>query len=529
MGAILLASATAAAFLGSACGPRQEGAAPRPSSAEELPAPVPARDDPRSAFETRSWIEGLGEAIAGGPARLALRGGPMLAGPAGIAFGAGKLAVLAVEGAAGPELLALGPGGDRVAAAGLPARPLLLVASEAYCALSCSDGSLACYSIIESEGRAQLEKRWAIPGRLATLLMPLPDPGLEGGGPRLAVAFEGGDLECLDLASGRRIWGNGLGAGTVDLAYALGLVVAASGSSLTAISEADGSVAWRRDHRERVFKLAAGQGIVAALGAEGNLAILRASDGSLLSESEGRFDPAIRPAIDSGSVIAAATGGGAASIDAATGRIEASWDWAGPSSFLAVDGAAIYSSSGPSLVARKRYADGQPAEIELPSEPSGSAEELALVDGGAFLACRGALVALGSRPSRLGSVFAPGEEARGPIEATLAELGGELHAGKSPTYGEFIQAWPVYPPEGFVVLRCEAPPGGARRIFLASPDPGDAVLAAFDDRGVKLAVSVDELGSAKGLALRMEGGRSYWIAACGRGARPEGAFSLEMR
>jgi outer membrane protein assembly factor BamB len=536
-----LAALCAFIALAAASCSRAEPQAPKgpvPASPAPQAAPAEPREDARSAFESRSWLELPGRSPEAGGARIAIPG-RVLAGPARVGLGGGPgedLAAAAIEGAGGAFLVVVGARGEERASLSLPSAPLALASAEGAIAVACEDGSLQCFALGGGDGAA-LERRWVEADVAAGPLLMVPDrqeqappagSGGAGASGRVFAALRDGTVECLSLAEGRRAWASDAGAAIADLAYARGFVVVCAGGRVVAYAEADGTMAWAAETGGRPLVAASGQGLVAFVDSGGSLTILGAADGKPLSVAEGSFDPAIRPAIDGGIVYAALPGGGAAAIGAKTGKAIKSWSWPAPTAFLCVASSSIYASSGTRLLVRGRFDEGQGKDLELPSAPTGGAGELVAFEGGLIMACRGGLVAPSRADGRLDAALAPPAETAAAIEEALAGLGGEWLAGKKPTYGWFVSGIPVYPPDGFSVARYEAKEG-SRRSFAASPDPGDAILALFDERGVKIAANADELGSPGRLTAWLEGGRTYWIAAAGRGARLEGGFSLVMK
>jgi hypothetical protein len=89
-----------------------------------------------------------------------------------------------------------------------------------------------------------------------------------------------------------------------------------------------------------------------------------------------------------------------------------------------------------------------------------------------------------------------------------------------------VDGSPVRGRFAFEAFRFE-PAMSASWAVAATPDPGDTVIAVFDEAGRELESNVDELGSPGRIARWYEKGRLYWIACGRRGGG--GGFSLGLR
>jgi hypothetical protein len=497
-------------------------------SAEAVPAPPPPAPeaeipDARAEYESRGFLRGSPRSLAGASSYLAAAG-DFLAGP--LATSRADIPLVAARRTeSGAELVLIDAEEKVRATSSLPGRPLELAVSGARLLASSAEGSLICFAMgggaADGEG-APLRELWRKKESPAERLLVLPAD-------RIAVARDDGIVSSIDIVSGAEAWESKLGFFPSDLAYSKGSIIACGEKSVVALMEEGGGLAWKDEMAAPARLLSAGDGLVALIDGRGRLTFLDAKDGRVLSEAAGPFDAAIRPLIDSGSGFAALPGGGAAQVDARTGELSREWSWRGSCVLLAIDEGAIYSASGTRLIVRDRYADSPAHDLALPSPALGSLVRLESGDGLLALGCRDGISVIGARASALDAALVPAPSVAQAIEGAIAGLGGAWNAAAPPRYGPFVSGIPVYPQDGFVVLRYE-PGKTGKRSLAATPDPGDAVIALFDEAGRKIGSNVDELGTAGRLEHWFEDGEAYWIAAGGRGGSPEGGgYRLLLR
>jgi len=507
------------------------------SAGMKMPTEAAPMPDGRQAFESRGFSQ-LPLELASWAGASLLGGGRALAGPLILSSAGGEILLAAFEHGPAAELLAIGADSSVLSSIELDARPFEAAAWNDTALLSFADGSLRAYALRvppeggmaeggaaedstrSDPGALRLEMAWRRDGMYAARLLVLPLG-------RAAAQRADGGATCLEFASGEMVWSVGAGDRMMDCAYAAGLLVTCGPDGISARSDSNGGRVWSNAGIPGSVSVAAGGGRVASIDLLGRLAILDAADGRLVASATGRFDPAIRPAIDSGEVFAALHGGGFARVEAASGQTTRSWERPRPTSFLLLDENGIFGSSGPFLISCARYADEKADERRLPSDPLGA---LTCAADGSFMAlsCARGILLAPAPPPVLDATFAPRSDAAEAIEGALAGFGGDWPGSRLLRYGDFTQGLPIHPAEAVVILIFDAGKGGRLKLE-ASPDPGDAILAVFDESGRLLASSVDELGARSTLALSFAQGREYWIVAGGRSAASETGYRLYLR
>jgi outer membrane protein assembly factor BamB len=478
--------------------------------------------DPRAQYESVGSVSETALDLESAAAYVALPG-LYIAGPVAANNDMTLFAVARWKGKNG-DVLVSGPDGGRAAHFELPWEPLDLAAVAGGLLVSGIGGDMLFLELRATEdGKGfELAEKWRQLGSPTVRVLSLPSD-------RIAVAREDGSVSSIEALTGRELWRVELGHYPTDIAYAVGLVIIGDLASVSAFAEESGTLAWKFEAAASTCHLAAGGGCVVLLDARGRLSFLRAKDGSVISEAPGPFDIAIRPLLDAGSAFAAVPGGGAAELDIKTGAQSRSWSWRGPATFLAVDEGRIISSAASRIILRARYTDSEPRDIELPGEAMGAFLPLGTRNAACALYCRGGIVVVGEREPVLDKVLRPSSEVAKAIEEALAGLGGAWTAAAPPPhYGVFVAGIPVYPDDGFAILRF-VPESKGKRTLLASPDPGDVVIALFDEQGRKLTSSVDEVGDASRIEQWFEAGRTYWIAAGGRGGQAGEEYRLLLR
>jgi len=540
------ASLFAAALSLASCGNPGEGERARDAGSQAASSPSssePAGADPRAAFESSGMLSGLNVDIQEIRLLSGSRGSPR----AGVALGYGSSlgnAVFAIGesgSAAKPGAL---PTERLVSASGAASLPLpgpviaLAVSGEsivASCALA--EGSSMLMGFRPGDASGILAESWKRADKSRGILIPIP-------GGRIAAGGDDGFVSVFDAADGREIWRSALSSPNppVDMAYAPGYVLACVPGSLQAFEEGSGKKAWSAAFGSDAASLSAGSGVAAVLTPEGRLYAFILADGSRLVESSGPFDPAVRPVIDSSRIFAAVQGGGAREIELKSGNPIRSWAWRGQSSFLATDASSIYAGvsgmSGPRIVVAARSGSGEARELPLaaasfdaPAAVHGSRGGLLMLlrDGSICLATADQPRAQGESPlDRAASAPQPAASA---ILTALGRFRARNPSDSASSYLRFdlfVSGMPVDPAVAFTAFRYEAQASGVAR-FAAEPAAHGIVIAVYDDDGGEIEANIDELGAKMSVDVRVQKGKTYWIAAGRAAGAEEAAFRLYSR
>jgi hypothetical protein len=472
--------------------------------------------DPRSAFESSGLLGGM-TALPESPIVLIAASGIPEAGVALSLGGALSTAAIARRQGRDHELV-LASG----ARAPLPGPALAIAAPGERIAVACAESgasqgaSLDCFKT-EGEGErlAMAWKRYCPPIKR---LLAVP-------GGRMAAADDAARLYIVDASTGAEIWGKVLQAPAADIAYAPGLVLAASRSSLLAFDESTGAPAWTASLTANAGTISAGNGTAFVLADSGSLSAFSLADGKGIGAATGPFDPALRPVADGTLAIVGLRGGGAAEIDVRSGQTQRAWSWEGGASFIAADRdsvfAGLYGRAGKGIFFASRAGEAGLSIAELDSPPFDSPLAVSGARGGLLvLLMDGSLDLLGRRrepvaaPSALDAAIAPPQDTASAIATALGRFkpGDGVEPGRYLRFDLFIQGMPVDVDIAFTAFRYE-PPASARRGFAAEPASNGAIVAIYDEAGRELAASIDELGSTSRAAAYMEKGKTYWIVA----------------
>ena len=525
LGPLLLAVCAVAA-----CGPSPSPAAPVPPSATEGAA-LPSKDS-REAFASNGIIGSPD--IKAPAARIIARfgAGAVRAGPIG--FGNRAFAVFAQRDETNKleeRLVSMDPDGAYVVSAAMPSSVLAMAAAGNTFVVACSDGSLLAF-VFDAEA-TKLSERWRRSGAPINRLVTLPSN-------RVATSAEDGSLGVLAAASGAEAWHVELAAPADAVAYAPGLVIAATGANLGAYSEKEGHREWNVPMTAPVLSASAGRGLVAAVDEKGRLTTIEASSGKILAELPGPFDAAIPPVLVDDRVIVARKSGGATEFDAKTGASLQNWVWKGAASFIAADSKRFFAAAGRRFVVGSRDSGQDRSEFDLPSSAFGP--PAAIADIGLVLPCvDGCVVRIGEPgpgPSKLDAVIVPPANIVDAIASGLEKYRprGGLPIGDYLRFDIFVNGMPVTARPPMTAFRFEPETSGKLGVALV-PDPGDGLIAVFDDAGIELEGNRDELGAAGHLARYFEKGKQYWLAVGRReapgassvGTAPSAAFALVVR
>lgn len=505
------------ALLLCACPAREAPIAAGGQAAGGQETPTEAKGlDPRAAFESSGLLGGLSANPESSVELIAAAGVP----EAGVSLalgGALSTAAIAraVEGRGHELVLASG------ARASLPGPVLALTATGERIIVACAnplaavEGSLLCYKA-ESEGE-RLVEAWKLGGAPVKRILAVP-------GGRVAAANEAGALFLVDATTGARVWERKLAVEASDLAYAPGLILAASASTLEAFDESTGASAWIAALTAASRSIGAGNGVALVLAESGSLSAFSLADGKGVGAAPGPFDSALKPIADGSRAIVALRGGGAAEIEVKSGQTLRSWSWEGTSSFLAADRDRIYAGvdgrEGRGILLAPRAGEASRGFARLGAPPFDAPEAVTGARGGLLvLLMDGSLVLVGrergpsAAESPLDAAIAPPAEAAAAIAAALGRFKpvDGLDARSYLRFDLFVQGMPVDTAVAFTAFRYDATASG-KRAFAAAPPGGGAVIAIFDDAGRELAASIDELGSSSSASAFLEKGRTYWIA-----------------
>lgn len=521
----LLAAASAVLILSSACAPRpgqpkgQGKTAPTSQAADTTPEAKGT--DPRAAYESSGQLGGIVARIESPIALVAASGEPEAGVSLALGASLSSAAIARRTFHQGQKTsvheLVLASG---AALSSLPG-PVLAMASSGERILvsssTSSGGELLCFKA-EGEGE-RLVEAWKKEGFEADRLIAVP-------GDRVAASIEGKSsprLCLIDSSSGSELWSQDLQDAAADIAYAPGLILAASGAALSAYDESTGTVAWSASLTARASAVSAGGGIAVVLARTGSLSAFSLADGKGEGASPGPYDPRLRAVIDGSRAIAAFRQGGAEELDLKTGKSLRRWSWTGPSSFIAANEgrlfAGIEGKDGKGLfIASRSGAEGDDF-VKLPA----SAFDLPLAVGGSrggllLLLQDGSLVLVGkaahedSAASAFEAAIAPSSETAAAIGTALGRFKGSdgIGSGKYLRFDLFVQGVPLDTGVAFTAFRYESP-ASAKREFSAQPPSQGAVIAIYDEGGRELGSSVDELGATSKATAYLEKGKRYWI------------------
>ena len=486
-----------------------------PESAAESKGP-----DPRAAFESSGLLGGVAASPSSAVALISPAGLP----EAGVCLAlGGALSTAAIARRAGYRHELVLASGARAA---LPGPILGLAASGAASGerivVACVDDTAAGGARLigfrtEGEGE-RLVEAWRTEGHPVKRLLALP-------GGRVAAADEAMGLRIVDTSSGAEAWAKTLSATAADIAYAPGLVLAASGSRLEAFDESTGASEWSAALTANARSLSAGNGVALVLAESGSLSAFSLADGMGVGAAPGPFDPALRPLADGAHAIVALVGGGASELDVKSGQTLRTWPWEGTSSFIAADADRVFAGvdgrTGRGVLIVSRAGEPSRQVVALASPPFGPPEAVGGSRGGLLmLLMDGSLVLVGrnrepvSGASAVDAALAPSPETAAAIATALGRFkpGDSIDPQRYLRFDLFAQGMPVDAEVAFTAFRYESP-AGARRTFAARPASGGAVVAIYDEAGREVAASIDELGSTSSATAYLEKGRVFWIVA----------------
>jgi hypothetical protein len=409
----------------------------------------------------------------------------------------------------------------------IPGPALAMASSGERIVVACADsqspagGALVCFRT-EGEG-AQLIVAWKKEGHAARRLLAVP-------GGRIAVSDDASlgaasRIYLVDAASGSELWSSPLQSAAADIAYAPGLILAASGARLDAFDESTGACLWSAALTARARSLSAGSGAALVLAETGSLSAFALGDGKGVGAAPGPFDPAIRPVADGSRAIAATPGGGAAEIEIKSGKTLRVWTWTGPASFLVADRDRVYAGLD-SLAGRGVFFGARAGEaggklLRLASGVFSSPVAVSGARGGLLvLLMDGSLALVGkdmepnAGTSALDAAITPKTETVSAITTALGRFkpGEGIDPKRYLRFDLFAQGMPVDARVSFTAFRFESA-SSAKRIFSALPMSSGSVIAIYGEDGREMAASIDELGSVSSAAAYLEKGKRYWIAA----------------
>jgi hypothetical protein len=491
------------------------------AAAEE--SPESKGPDPRAAFESSGLLGGI-SALPESPVALIAASGIPEAGVSLALGGALSMAAIArrspspgAEGRFDHELV-LASG----ARAALPGPSLALASTGERILVACARGSpsarasLICFKA-EGEGE-NLAPAWRSEGPPAKRLLAVP-------GGRVAVADEAAGLYVVDASTGAQAWSKTLPVEAADIAYAPGIILAASGSSLEAFDESTGASAWTAALTAKARSISAGNGVALVLADSGSLSVFSLIDGRGIGAAPGPFDPALRPIAEGSSAIVALLGGGASEIDAKSGQTLRGWAWEGRSSFIAADRERVYAGVdgrlGRGILISPRAGEEGRRLAELDAPAFDSAQAVTGTRGGLLLLLMDGSLVLAGKDRDSGSAASILDAAISPPAETAAAIGSALgrfspsdkaEPGQYFRFDLFAQGMPVDTGINFTAFRYRSD-ASARRKFFAKPSSGGSIVAIYDESGHEIAASIDELGSSSIAAAYLEKGRVYWITA----------------
>jgi hypothetical protein len=502
-----------------------KGAAPNAPDAES--SGDTKGPDPRAAFESSGLIGGMSALIESSVTLVNASSWP----EAGVSLAlGGALSTAAIARKVEPSG-GRAPGHELVLASGarasIPGPALALASSGERVVVACADahspagGTFICFRT-EGEGE-QLVAAWKKEGHPVGRLLAVP-------GGRIAASddssFAGpARIYLLDSVSGTEIWGMTLQSAAVDIAYAPGIVLAASGAKLDAFDESTGAVLWSAALTAKARSLSAGSGVALVLAETGSLSAFALGDGKGVGAAPGPFDPAIRPVADGARAIVASLGGGAVELDVKSGKTLRSWAWTGSTSFLAADRDRVYSGldglAGRGIFFASRA--GEPVGKLLPLASGAFTSPIAVsgARGGLLLLLMdGSLVLVGKdmepnyAASALDASITPKAETVSAIATALGRFkpGDTIDPKRYLRFDLFVQGMPVDTGVAFTAFRYE-PSSSAKRVFSAQPISSGSVIAIFSEEGREMAASIDELGSVSSAGAYLEKGKRYWIVA----------------
>lgn len=489
--------------------------------------------DPRAAFETSNLLSGLNVEIK----KLHLIKSGLGSPRSGVALGYGSTALNAVVACTTPnkneknsypieQLFSAGYDSSVI----LPGTATALTISGETIVVSCSNsnskGNLLGYRFGDTSG--SFIESWKRGDKPKTRILPIP-------GARIASGGEDGLVTVNESADGHELWKVAYDIPIADLAYAPGTVIAAAGKLITVHDETNGKKIWNTTLESNIISLSAGSGVLAALRRDGVLETFVLADGAPLCNSVGPYDASIRPIVDYGRVIAALPRGGAREIELKAGTIIRSWIWEGQTSCIVADTENLYAAvsgiTGPRVIIAPRSANGEPRLIALPSPVFDAPMAVNGSRGGLLFLLRDGSIALmtgdtiqNNGDSAIDKAVSPPE----PVASAITTALGRFRQ-RSPTedltkyirFDLFVSGMPVDTNVAFTVFKFTARESKMER-FIAEPASLGIIIAAYTDEGSELEANIDELGSKAGVDIRVQKGKTYWIAA-GRTSAAEGA------
>jgi hypothetical protein len=484
--------------------------------------------DPRAAFETSGILGGMSSLLESSVTLIAASGRPESG--VSLALG-GALSTAAVARRVEPSGADMGHGHELDLASGarasIPGPALAIASSGERIVVACADpfsptgGALICFRT-EGEGE-RLIVAWKKEGNAVGRLLAVP-------GGRIVASDDASSgasarIYLVDAVSGTELWAVTLSTAAADIAYAPGLVLAASGTRLDAYDESTGARLWSAALTAKARVLSAGNGVALVVAETGSLSAFSLGDGKGVGAAPGPFDPAIRPVADGARAIAATVNGGAAEIEVKSGRTLRSWAWTGPASFLAADRDRVYAGldglSGRGVYFAARA--GEPGEkllrlasgaFDSPIAVSGTRGGLLLLLMDGSLVLVGKDMASNATLSALDAAITPRPETVSAIASALGRFkpGDGADPNRYLRFDLFAQGMPVDTGVAFTAFRFE-PASSARRTFSAQPKASGSVIAIYSEEGREMAASIDELGSVSSAAAYLEKGKRYWIVA----------------
>ncbi len=489
--------------------------------------------DPRAAFETSNLVSGLNVEIK----KLRLIKSGLGSPRSGVALGYGSTALSAVVACTAPNKTEKNSyPTEKLFSAGydssvmLPGTSTALTISGETIVVSCANrhgnGNLLGYRFGDTSG-AFIES-WKRGDKPKTRIIPIP-------GARIASGGEDGLVTVNESADGHELWKSVYDAPIADLAYAPGAVIAAAGKLITVHDETNGKKIWNTTLESNVISLSAGSGVLAAIRGDGVLETFVLADGAPLCKSVGPYDASIRPVVDYGKVIAALPRGGAREIELKAGTIIRSWIWEGQTSFIAADTENIFAAAsgiaGPRVIIAPRSANGEPRLIALPSPVFDSPMAVNGSRGGLLFLLRDGSIALATGDTVQNNGDSAIDKAASPPEPVASAITTALGRFRQRSPNEaltkyirfdlFVSGMPVDTNVAFTVFKFTARESKIER-FIAEPASLGVIIAAYNDEGSELEANIDELGSKAGVDIRVQKGKTYWIAA-GRTSAAEGA------
>ena len=483
--------------------------------------------DPRAAFESSGLLGGVSARLESSVTLVPAAGIPE-AGPS-LALG-GALSTAAVARAVGLSNGAKASGHELALASGvyapLPGPALAMASSGERAVVACVDpqtpagGSLVCFKTV-GEG-SSLVAAWKKQGHPAARLLAVP-------GGRIAVADDASSgaaakLYLLDVSTGSELWSVQLQAVAVDIAYAPGQILAASGFKLESFDETTGASQWSSALAAKARVLSTGGGVALVIADSGSLSAFSLGDGKGIGAAPGPFDPAIRPVADGPRAIAALPGGGAEELEVKSGRSLRGWSWANPASFLAADRDRIYAGiegpAGRGVFVAQRAGESGAALIELAAGAFAMPVAVGGARGGLLIFLNDGsltLVGKGLEPnaavSPLEARIAPKVETATAIMNAIGRFkpADNIDPRRYLRFDLFSQGMPIDTGVAFTAFRFDAAASG-KKTFVAKPASTGTIVATTRKRAARWPPASTSWAGSPPTAY-LEKDRQYWVAA----------------